>query len=84
MIDYYKENEDVSPAGRRIEPYFLMNGQQGWYVHAWDPAKDGSRSFRLDRIRSVNVLEETYEVRPGIEPRPSTAGHGPARRGVAP
>ena len=67
-IDYYKENEDQATPGRRIEPYFLMNGQQGWYVHSFDPAKDQSRSFRLDRIKSVRVLDETYEPRPGIEP----------------
>jgi proteasome accessory factor BC len=67
-IDYYKENEDQATPGRRIEPYFLMNGQQGWYVHSFDPAKDQPRSFRLDRIKSVRVLDETYEPRPGIEP----------------
>src|SRR4051812_22907455 len=67
-IDYYKENEDQATPRRRIEPYFLMNGQQGWYVHSFDPAKDQSRSFRLDRIKSVQVLDETYDPRPGIEP----------------
>jgi proteasome accessory factor BC len=79
VIDYYKENEDVSTSERKIEPYFLMNGQEGWYVHSWDPAKDDSRSFRLDRIKSVEVLEETYEPRPGIEPP-----LGWARTGVVP
>src|SRR4051794_20832949 len=80
VIDYYKENEDVSTSERKIEPYFLMNGQQGWYVHAWDPAKDGSRSFRLDRIKSVEVLDDTYEPREGIEPPVD----GWARTGVVP
>jgi proteasome accessory factor C len=79
-IDYYKENEDVDTGGRRIEPYFLMNGQQGWYVHSWDPAKEDSRSFRLDRIKAVRVLEETYEPREGIEPPVD----GWARTGVVP
>jgi proteasome accessory factor C len=79
-IDYYKENEDLETRGRRIEPYFLMNGQQGWYVHSFDPAKEESRSFRLDRIRSVQVLDETYDPRPGIEPPVD----GWARTGVVP
>jgi proteasome accessory factor C len=79
-IDYYKENEDLATPGRRIEPYFLMNGQEGWYVHSYDPAKEQSRSFRLDRIRSVQVLDETYEPRPGIEPPVD----GWARTGVVP
>ncbi|MEA2141665.1 MAG: proteasome accessory factor [Solirubrobacteraceae bacterium] len=79
-IDYYKENEDLATPGRRVEPYFLMNGQEGWYVHSFDPAKEQSRSFRLDRIRSVEVLDETYEPRPGIEPPVD----GWARTGVVP
>jgi proteasome accessory factor BC len=66
-IDYYKENEDEFTT-RRIEPYFLLNGQEGWYVHAWDPAKDEPRSFRLDRIRSVTVTKESFEPREGVEP----------------
>ena len=79
-IDYYKENEDQATPGRRIEPYFLMNGQQGWYVHSFDPAKEESRSFRLDRIKSVQILDETYDPRPGIEPPVD----GWARTGVVP
>src|SRR4051794_2393361 len=66
-IDYYKENEDEFTT-RRIEPYFLLNGREGWYVHAWDPAKDEPRSFRLDRIRSVTVTKESFEPRDGVEP----------------
>src|SRR5215213_2034879 len=79
-IDYYKENEDQATPGRRIEPYFLMNGQEGWYVHSFDPAKEQSRSFRLDRIKSVQILDEIYEPRPGIEPPVD----GWARTGVVP
>src|SRR3954451_20753294 len=66
-IEYYKENEDEFTK-RRIEPYFLLNGQEGWYVHAWDPAKDEPRSFRLDRIKSVTVTKESFEPREGVEP----------------
>ncbi|HEV2772593.1 MAG TPA: WYL domain-containing protein [Thermoleophilaceae bacterium] len=66
-IDYYKENEDEF-VGRRIEPYQLLNGREGWYLHSFDPERDGARSFRLDRIRSAELLDETFEPRPGIEP----------------
>jgi proteasome accessory factor C len=67
-IDYYKENEDELTTGRVVEPYHMANGSKGWYVHAWDPAKNDSRTFRLDRIRSATVLKESYEPREGIEP----------------
>ncbi len=66
-IEHYKEEVDEFTE-RRVEPYKLMNGQEGWYVHAWDPEKDDTRSFRLDRIRSATALDETFEPRPGIEP----------------
>jgi proteasome accessory factor BC len=83
-LEYYKENEDEFTT-RTVEPYQLLNGQEGWYVHSWDTERDAARSFRLDRIRSASVLEETYEPREGVEPDvhgwPST-GEVPASRGA--
>ncbi len=58
-----------------------MNGAEGWYVHSFEPAKDQTRSFRLDRIRSVTVLDEVYEPREGVEPEMQgwpTTGEVPA------
>jgi proteasome accessory factor BC len=66
-IEYYKENEDEFTE-RRIEPYQLLNGQEGWYVHSFDPDRDATRSFRLDRIKSATVTDERFEPRPGIKP----------------
>ena len=66
-IEHYKEELDEFTT-RRVEPYMLMNGREGWYVHSWDPAKDQPRSFRLDRIRSATVLDQKFEPREGVEP----------------
>ncbi|MEA2373801.1 MAG: proteasome accessory factor [Thermoleophilaceae bacterium] len=66
-LEYYKENEDEF-SKRRVEPYQLLNGQEGWYVHAFDPERDAPRSFRLDRIRTATMLDDEFEPRPGIEP----------------
>jgi proteasome accessory factor BC len=66
-IDYYKENEDELSKGRTIEPYGLMNGSEGWYVHAYDPKREDSRSFRLDRIKSAVDTGERFEPREGME-----------------
>ena len=66
-LEYYKENEDEF-SDRRAEPYALMNSKEGWYVHAYDLDRDAPRSFRLDRIKSVTVTDETFEPRPGVEP----------------
>jgi predicted DNA-binding transcriptional regulator YafY len=66
-LEYYKENEDEFTS-RRVEPYQLLNGQEGWYVHSFDVERDAPRSYRLDRIKSATLLDESFEQRPGIEP----------------
>ena len=78
-IEYYKENEDEF-TGRRVEPYQLLNGQEGWYLHAFDPERDAPRSFRLDRIRTATMLDDEFEQRPGVEPDV----HGWPRTGEVP
>ena len=66
-LEYYKENEDEFSL-RRVEPYLLLNGQEGWYVHAFDIDREAARSFRLDRIKSVTASGQRFEPRPGVEP----------------
>jgi predicted DNA-binding transcriptional regulator YafY len=66
-VEYYKENEDQFTE-RTVEPYKLLNGQEGWYVHVYDLEKDAPRSYRLDRIRTATVLDESFEPREGVEP----------------
>ena len=66
-LEYYAENEDAFST-RVGEPYALMNSREGWYVKVFDPAKDQMRSFRLDRIKRVDVLDATYEPRADLDP----------------
>ena len=73
-LDYYKANEDEFTPGRRVEPYALVNGREGWYVAAWDPVKDGLRHFRLDRIREVRIIGERFERRPEVDPAADVEG----------
>ena len=61
-LEYYKENEDEL-SRRVVEPYHLFNGTEGWYVSVFDRAKHDVRSFRLDRIKTVEVTDETFEPR---------------------
>jgi proteasome accessory factor C len=72
-LDYYKPNEDEF-SHRTVEPYALINGREGWYVAAFDPAKADVRHFRLDRIRHAHVLEQTFERRPEVDPAAEVAG----------
>ena len=72
-LDYYKENEDELSL-RRVEPYALTNGREGWYVASFDPERDGMRHFRLDRIKRVTVTKETFEPRPEVDPAAEVDG----------
>jgi proteasome accessory factor BC len=65
-IQYYKENEDQFTK-RRVEPYRLENGREGWYVECYDLTKDGIRHFKLDRIKEAAASEEEFEPRPEVE-----------------
>jgi proteasome accessory factor BC len=72
-LEYYKENEDELSV-RRVEPYALTNGREGWYVASFDPERDGMRHFRLDRIKTATVTEETFEPRPEVDPAAEVDG----------
>src|SRR4051794_32059371 len=65
-MEYYKANEDQFST-RTVEPYALVNGLEGWYVASFDPAKDDLRHFRLDRIKSAEVLDATFAPRPEMD-----------------
>jgi proteasome accessory factor C len=65
-LSYYKENEDQF-TDRRVEPYRLENGREGWYVECYDLNKEGVRHFKLDRIKEASLSEETFEPRPEVE-----------------
>ncbi len=72
-IEYYKENEDEF-SERTVEPYALINGQQGWYVASFDPARDSVRHFRLDRIKAATVTRKGFEPRPEVDPAADVDG----------
>jgi predicted DNA-binding transcriptional regulator YafY len=72
-LDYYKENEDEF-SQRRVEPYALTNGREGWYVASFDPEKGQMRHFRLDRIRHAEVTDESFRPRPEVNPAAEVEG----------
>ena len=65
-LEYWQPNEDTFST-RTVEPYALMNGREGWYIASFDPSRDDTRSFRLDRVKRVAVLDETYEPRASVD-----------------
>jgi predicted DNA-binding transcriptional regulator YafY len=47
---------------REVEPMGLLGGQS-WYLVAWCRLRDEARTFRMDRIRSSDVLAEPVSPR---------------------
>jgi proteasome accessory factor C len=72
-LQYYKANEDEF-SERVVEPYALINGREGWYVASFDPARDAVRHFRLDRVKTAEVLEEAFTPRPEVDPAADVDG----------
>ena len=66
-IEYLAVGED--PTTRTIEPHQLERELPNWYVHSWDRTRDAERSFRLDRMRRVTLLDETFEPRADLVPQ---------------
>jgi proteasome accessory factor BC len=67
-LHYYKENEDTFDT-RRVEPYQLVNGPEGWYLGCYDLGRNDTRHFRLDRMKEAKLTDEVFEPREGIDER---------------
>jgi proteasome accessory factor C len=72
-IEYYKQNEGELSL-RRIEPYALVNGREGWYVASFDTEREAMRHFRLDRIKRVTMTEASFVPRPEVDPAAGVDG----------
>lgn len=47
---------------RTIEPFFIYHSsQENWVISAWCRLRKDYRTFRLDRVRNMSVLEEKFE-----------------------
>ena len=66
-IEYTAVGEETSV--RVIEPHALERELPWWYVHGWDRTRDAQRSFRLDRMRRAELLEESFEPRGEVVPQ---------------
>jgi proteasome accessory factor C len=58
----YRGGDDAEARERTIQPYSLVVASGAWYVLAWCESAAAIRTFRLDRIDSLEALDETYEI----------------------
>jgi proteasome accessory factor C len=67
-LDYYTYGRDARTR-RVIDPWEVYAAEGEWYVQAWCHVAQAERLFRLDRIRSVTVLDRTFEPPAVLPPR---------------
>src|SRR3954471_957829 len=65
-FDY--ESRDGTPSSRTIEPVGLVATGRRWYLMAYDVDRDDWRTFRLDRMRSVEPTTWRFSTREHEDP----------------
>lgn len=60
-ITYWSAHR-AATSERVIRPYGLVEHRGDWYVVAHDSQRDKPISFRVDRIRAAELLDDEYEV----------------------
>lgn len=59
-IDYV--DRKGATTSRQVEPHYLFLCLPVWYLLAWDRLRGAVRHFRLDRIKSVTPLAQTFRL----------------------
>jgi proteasome accessory factor C len=62
-LDYYSYGRDERST-RDVDPYAVGAQDGAWYLHAYCHEARARRSFRVDRIVEVDILDETFEPPP--------------------
>lgn len=63
---YYQKAEDTEPTKRLLQPYFLKQFKQRWYLIAIDESKNAVRTFALDRVSSLRIFNKKFTRNLGI------------------
>jgi len=65
---YY--DAELKGTERLAEPYAFILKEGGWYLYAYCRLREDYRTFRLSRIKSVNVTQETFSRRSNVPAPP--------------
>jgi predicted DNA-binding transcriptional regulator YafY len=58
----YRSRSQPEPAERDVEPYALVHRWGWWYLIGHCCLREALRTFRVDRIQRLTLLETTYRV----------------------
>lgn len=70
----YRKPGATEPESRVVCPYAVAFASGRWYLIAHCGASDGVRIFRVDRIGSVEQLQESFAMPAEFDPQPYLAG----------
>ena len=62
QISYWSMNDEKTR--RTIQPHYLLLCYPVWYVLAWDELRDDIRTFRCDRIQTIKIREQNFQLLP--------------------
>jgi predicted DNA-binding transcriptional regulator YafY len=65
-IDY--RSEAGSEWLTEVEPWAVVVRHGRWYLLCRSPAKDAQRAYRIDRVRDVQPLDDTFEPPADLDP----------------
>ena len=60
-------DKDGQTTKRRLDPYCLALKEGIWYVYGWCHVREGFRIFRLARMRSITLTDDTYKKKDGAD-----------------
>jgi predicted DNA-binding transcriptional regulator YafY len=58
---------DSGETRRAVDPYAVVQGDTFWYTFGYCHLREGRRLFRLDRVLSVERLDESFVLPPGFD-----------------
>jgi predicted DNA-binding transcriptional regulator YafY len=61
-------HEDGTEWSSRVEPWSVVVRQGRWYLLSRRVRNQAIRTYRIDRIRSVELLEDSFEPPPDLDP----------------
>lgn len=65
----YQSSQGPHPAQRRLDPYALVHRWGWWYVVGFCHVHREVRTFRVDRISEITLLDTTFASPPGFDLR---------------
>lgn len=66
-IRFTYHKPDQTPTHREADPYGLLFQHGRWYMSGYCHLRQDMRSFRLDRIRGVQLLPQNFKRPPGFD-----------------